>query len=295
MNEPYRAPIHEVKALETTQVTGSSPVGLSARRARATRRAALPAVLLALICCFHPRSVSAKPAVPEIMNKLLDADPWGLGGAAVTAHVLLKDKRGVTSELAFSGRSRRYAPLLSKTIVRFTAPADLAGAGFLQIQQREGDDDRFLFLPELKRSRRISGNLRSTSFMGTDFSFADLDRRDLREGRASARPDESIGKYLCFHVDVLTTRADSPYSHIELWIRTDNYLPLKMAMYDKAGRLLKTFTALELQRVSGQWYITKSRMFDHSQSHQTELALDSVTPIGDISEEEFTLRNLEKF
>jgi len=235
-----------------------------------------------------------KPSSQEVLAKLLDADPWGLGGAIVTAHATMKDKTGATSELAFVARSRRYAPPFSKSLLRFTAPADLAGAGFLQIQKSEGDDDRFLFLPDLPRSRRISGSLRSSSFMGTDFSYADLDRRDLRESSSRSLPDENIDKYPCFHVDYVPRRTDSPYSHVEIWLRMDNSLPLKMNLFDRANALLKTFTAQEVRRVSGHWYVTKSRMVDNQHGHETTLAIDQIEPATDISDDEFTVRNLEK-
>jgi outer membrane lipoprotein-sorting protein len=241
-----------------------------------------------------PPALAAEPAVDEIVGRFLDADPWGFGGTILNGRAILMDKAGATSELGFSARSRRYSPPFSKTLVRFTAPADVAGSGFLQIQKREGDDERFLFLPELKRSRRISGNLRRSSFMGTDFSFADIDRRDFRESSSVAKADESVGSFRCFHLDSKPTRSDSAYSHIETWLRTDNYLPLKMQMYDRANVLLKTFTALEVRRVKGHWYVTKSLMVDHVQSHETKLVIDSIEPSDDISDDEFTVRNLEK-
>jgi hypothetical protein len=235
-----------------------------------------------------------KVSGPEVLAKLLEADPWGLGGAIATAHASLKDKTGAMSELAFISRSRRYAPPFSKSLLRFTAPADLAGAGFLQIQKSEGDDDRFLFLPDLPRSRRISGNLRGSSFLGMDFSFADLDRRDLRESSVKSLPDENIGNYPCYHVDYAPRRADSPYSHVEIWVRMDNSLPLKMNLFDRATSLLKTFTAQEVRRVSGHWYITKSRMVDIQHGHETSLVIDKIEPSADIPDDEFTVRSLEK-
>jgi hypothetical protein len=130
--------------------------------------------------------------------------------------------------------------------------------------------------------------------MGTDFSFADLDRRDLRESDASSKPDENIGNYPCFHVDVIPKRSDSPYSRVEMWIRKDNYLPLKMQMFDKAKVLVKTFTAGEVRRVSGRWFVSKSKMVDNSQSHETELDLDTIAVSGAEPDDEFTVRALEK-
>lgn len=255
------------------------------------------AVLLSFVALGATSSLPvawARPSVDSIVSKLLEADPWGLAGATLSARATLTDKQGRASELSFSARSRRYSGTLSKAMVRFTAPPDISGAGFLQIQKQEADDDRFLFLPELKRSRRISGSLRGTSFMGTDFSFADLDRRDLRESTSILKEDENIGRYACHHLDSKPSRSDSPYSHVEIWLRTDNYLPLRMHMYDRANTLLKTFTALEVRRVKGQWYITKSRMVDHAQGHETKLEIASVEPTSAVADDEFTLRNLEK-
>jgi hypothetical protein len=234
------------------------------------------------------------PSAQDVVAKVYDADPWGLGNAAVTARAMLADKNGTTSTLAFEARSHRYDPPFSKTIIRFSAPADLSGAGFLQIQNRSQDDDRFLFLPDLKRSRRISGSLRGSSFMGTDFSFADLDRRDLRECEAVSKPDEDIAGHSCFHVDILPRRSDSPYSHVEMWIQKDNYLPLKMLMFDRARVHVKSFAAEEVRRVSNRWFISKSKMVDDQHSHSTELVLDSIAVTEAEPDEEFTVRNLEK-
>ena len=257
----------------------------------------VPLVLM-LIGLFELASgtghADAKPTAKEVLARLLEADPWGLGGAIASAHAELQDKGGARSQLAFTARSRRYASTFAKSLVRFTAPPDLAGAGFLQIQKSDGDDDRFLFLPELPRARRISGNLRGSSFMGTDFSFADLDRRDLRESNVKSLPDENIGKYPCFHLDYEPRRADSPYSHVEIWVRSDNSLPLKMNLFDRSNALWKTFSAQEVRRVAGHWYVTKSLLMDKRSGHQTLLVIDKVEPAADLSEDEFTVRNLEK-
>jgi len=230
----------------------------------------------------------------EIVDKLLESDPFGFGGATVTARLVVQEKGGGQNQLAFTSRSVRYDGPYSKSIVRFTAPADLAGAGFLQVQKRGSDDERMLFLPELKRSRRIAGSLRGSSFMGTAFSYADLDWRDFREADVAGKPDEDIGKHSCYRVDVVPRRSDSPYARLEAWIRKDNMLPLKLVMYDRTQALHKTFSALEVRRVEGQWFVTKSRMVDHTRGASTELLLDNVAPLKDASEDEFSVRNLEK-
>src|SRR5437762_2356006 len=83
---------------------------------------------------------------------------------------------------------------------------------------------------------------------------ADLDRRDLRESTAVSRGQENVGKYACYHVELTPRRADSPYARIELWVRADNFVPLKTQMYNRAGVLLKTLVTQEIRRVEGHWF-----------------------------------------
>jgi len=251
-------------------------------------------ILAALLMPAQVHPEAPAPNTADILTNVLASDPWGLTGAEVRASAILTDKRGSKRALSFVAASKRYDPPLAKSIVRFSAPPDLAGAGFLQIQQRDGDDDRFLFLPALKRSRRISGNLRSTAFMGTDFSFGDLDRRDLRDGDASVQGTEKIGTRACYILNVVPRREDTQYSRIELWVRKDNFLTLRMRMYDKANTHIKTFEAQEIRKVSGSWFVSKSLMTDHKTQHSTLLVLQNIVVNAQIPDAEFSVRALER-
>lgn len=250
--------------------------------------------LALLLVPLRAQAQAGEPSAEEVVQRVLDSDPWGLTKGEIKASAILTDKRGSKRELAFIAASRRHDPPLSKSIVRFSAPPDLAGAGFLQIQRRNGEDDRYLFLPALKRSRRISGNLRGSAFMGTDFSFADLDRRDLRDSQAQIVGREKIGSASCYVVDVIPRRSDSQYSHLKLWVRADNFLTMRSWMYDKANVQVKTFEAREIKRVSGSWFVTKSLMTDLKHEHKTLLTLHSIIVNVDIPDEEFSVRALEK-
>jgi hypothetical protein len=252
------------------------------------------AICISLLLVTGTAAVAAEPSPREILDHVLEADPWGLAGAVISARAVVHDRGGATRELAFSGRSRRYDGLLSKGLVRFSTPADVAGVSFLQIQSKGGDDDRFLYLPELKRSRRISGSNRSQSFMGTDFSYADLDRRDLRQAAVEARGDEAIGRFACWRIAVKPTGADATYARAELWVRKDNFLPLKMEMFSRSGALLKTLTTEEVRRIRGRWFITRSMMVSHEAGQKTELVIQQIDPRDDLADDEFTVRNLEK-
>jgi hypothetical protein len=263
---------------------------------------ALPFVVaLAAAAAVHagaPGEAAAetKPALTasQIVAKVAESDPWGLGGAEVNAKAVVTERTGKTRALVFDAKSRRYAPPLGKSVITFQAPADVAGMKFLQIQNADSDDERFLYTPELKRSRRIAGSNRSESFMGTDFSYADLDGRDLRQGAAVLKADEPIGKFDCYHLSVTPKNADSVYSKIELWVRKDNYVPLKWIMFDKKATAVKTLFTKEIQRHAGHWFITGSRMLDNTTGRVTELTLEKVDRREDIPLDTFSVRAIEK-
>ncbi len=263
-----------------------------------SRRSVLVISASLLAATAVPAAEPSPPSEPvtaaSIVRQMLNTDAWGLGEAEVSARAILRDERGSQRELSFSARSRRHAPPLTKSLVRFRGPADLAGVGFLQIQKAEDDDDRYLFLPELGKARRIAGNTRGSAFMGTDFTYADLDRRDLREGSAVLKGQEELGKFPCYHIEITPQRADSPYARLEVWVRSDNFVPLKTLMYNRAGVLLKTLVTLELRRIEGRWFLTRSRMTDHAARRTTELVLDQIQPKSDVPDDEFSVRNLEK-
>lgn len=234
------------------------------------------------------------PAAADLVQRILQSDPWGLGDAEVTARAVIRDKSGRGRELGFIARSRRYDGNLTKSLLRFTSPADLAGVGFLQIQMRSGDDDRWLYLPELSRSRRIAGRTRQSAFMGTDFSYADLDRRDLRESVAVLKGEEPADGVSCWRVEASPRTDESSYGRLEIWVRKDNLVPVKWLMYARSGVLVKTLTASELRQVDGRWFIVRSSMINHADGRTTELVLDRITATSQIPDREFTLRALEK-
>lgn len=229
----------------------------------------------------------------QVVERAIDADSWGRAGLEAKARVTVTEKSGQKRELAFEALSRRHSPPLSKSLLRFTAPADVSGMKFLLVQKSDGDDERTLYVPELKRSRRIAGGNRSERFMGTDFNYADMDRRDVRTGDAVLAADENIGKYPCYHVNVTVKEPDSPYKRVEIWVRKDNVIPLKWVMFDKDGKASKTLVARELQKHAGRWQITRSMMTDQLSGRTTEVLIEKMDA-QEVAPEVFSVGNLEK-
>ena len=240
-----------------------------------------------------PRRAAAAPSADEIIGRILEQDPWGLSGADVSARVLIKGG-GKTRELSFRARSRRYAPRLAKSLVRFTAPADVSGTGFLQIQKADGDDERHLYLPELKKARRIAGASRKSSFMGTDFSYGDLDRRDLRDAKAKVLATEKLGSHDAYKLEAIPTGADPLYARMEVWARAEDLVPMKWHFYAASGAHVKTLVAKGIKKVEGRLFIVESTMSSLADGRTTDLVLEKVVPLDTAPDDEFTVRSLEK-
>ena len=250
--------------------------------------------IVALLALAAPAAGAGEPSADDLHDEVVNDDPWGRGGGEVkaTAHVTDGDRR---RELAFEVRSLQVEAPLFRSVLRFYAPADVAGVGFLVVQQRGADDDRYLFLPEMKRSRRIAASRRREIFMGTDFTYGDMDRRELRRAVARIAGEETLGKYDVYRLELEPTDDDAQYARIEVWVRKDNRRPIKYALHDQRGEKVKTLLVKEIRRIDGRWFTTRSVMIDHRKpkGSKTELHLETVDK-RQFAPEDFTVNALER-
>ena len=189
----------------------------------------------------------------------------------------------------------------SKFLVRFSTPADIRGTGFLQIEHSDGDDDLWIYLPALKKSRRLVANNKKDSFVGSDFSYGDIALPKVDLYNHTLKGTEQVDGVQC-HVIESTPRDDavrssSGYSRKVTWVRTDNYLEAKVEYYDLAGRLLKTQLVKRHQLVEpdkGKWFALSREMTNHQTGHRTTFTVDKLQPGTRLSDDMFTTRYIER-
>lgn len=158
----------------------------------------------------------------------------------------------VTMDNEGNTQIREFISLISRNdhgrydyLIRFLAPADVAGTGLLTVEGADGKSHQYLFLPALKKAREITGNSRSGSFMGSDFSFEDLRREDTREHvYHRLLPSEIDGKEV-YSVMSAPDGADienrKGYANRILAIDKDSFNILQIEFFDKNQNLLKSF------------------------------------------------------
>ena len=189
----------------------------------------------------------------------------------------------------------------SKLVMKFSAPADIRGVGYLQIENSEADDDQWIYLPALKKSRRLVANNRKDSFMGSDFSYGDFSRPkvDTHEHRL-LRQEPSDGRD-CFVVESIprddSVRDDRGYSRKLTWVRPDSFLESRIDYFDLRNELLKSQIATDHQIVeaaTGRWFVMHREMTNLQTQHKTILHIERAKAGVPTPDDAFTPQTIEK-
>ncbi|MGH9388971.1 MAG: outer membrane lipoprotein-sorting protein, partial [Vicinamibacteria bacterium] len=192
-------------------------------------------------------------------------------------------------------KSKNYEHDLTKSVSWFLSPADVKGTGFLTWENDGRDDDQFLYLPAIKKTRRIASSERDQKFLGTDFSFEDMQGRETEDGVHTLLGEETYNGKGVWKVQTLPTpESDSQYSKIIAIIEKDSYLLQKADLFDKDGELYKIFYIDDWSKVNGFWTSLHSRMENLRDDHKTFLDLEDVKHNQGLPDEVFTTRSLER-
>lgn len=177
----------------------------------------------------------------------------------------------------------------------FHQPADVEGMTFMVYKYPQKDDDRWLFMPALDLVKRIAANDKRSSFVGSDFTYEDVSGRDLAEDNFSIQKEEKIVEKDCYVLkSVPKDPKSADYSYKLSWIDKTTFLPLKEEYYDIRGELYKLFTAEEVREFSGFPTVTKRKMVNVKNQHQTLVTFKDIQYNLGIDKELFTERYLKR-
>ncbi|MFP4491100.1 MAG: outer membrane lipoprotein-sorting protein [Spirochaetaceae bacterium] len=182
----------------------------------------------------------------------------------------------------------------SNMVLVFHRPSSVKGTRFLVKEREGGDDDQWIYLPSLDRVRRIASSEEDSSFMGTDFTYGDMQSRDVDEDTHELLREEKFAGRNCYVVEsVPKDPEDSQYSKRVQWVAQDIWVPLKTEFYDDRGEHLKTMTVKELEEIQGYWTTMETRMENVQTGHATEMRVDKIRYNEDLKDSLFTTRFLE--
>jgi hypothetical protein len=176
----------------------------------------------------------------------------------------------------------------SKAILRFTAPAEVKGVGLLIVNHPDRASDQWMWRPAIGRDQRIALQDRSTRFFGTDFSFEDLEERDVDQYDYKLLSEENGTWKIESH-----PRKSSQYTYSYFWIKKENYTFVKVEAYNKKG-LVRVIDYKDYEQVKGIWTARLTEVFDMTRNSRTTLKYDKVDYNLPLSEDEFTLQALRR-
>ncbi|MBQ4406529.1 MAG: outer membrane lipoprotein-sorting protein [Bacteroidales bacterium] len=185
----------------------------------------------------------------------------------------------------------------TKTMMFFTYPGDVKGTGFLTWNYDEigKDDDKWLYMPALKKTRRISGSSSKTDyFMGTDFTYDDMGDRNIDEDDHKFLRMETIDGHECYVVESVPKDKREIYSKRISWIRKDCFMGVKVEYYDKLGKLHRVLNISDIKQVQGFWTRGKMVMENVQTKHKTILTFSDLKFDLKIDGEMFNVAKLEK-
>ena len=185
----------------------------------------------------------------------------------------------------------------TKKIMFFTYPGDVKGTGFLtwDYDQAGKEDDKWLYLPAMKKTRRISGSSSKTDFfMGTDFTYDDMGGRNVDEDKHTLVREESRDGHKCWVVESVPVDPHEIYSRKLTWIRQDCDCGVYVEYYDKLNKLHRVLTVLDLQKVEGYWTVMKMEMKNVQSGHSTQITVTGPKYDIKVDKSLFTVAKLEK-
>lgn len=170
---------------------------------------------------------------------------------------------------------------VSKSHVEFVEPEDVNGVQFLTVQNPNGEDFQWLYMPASGVLNQISGSSRRGSFMGSDFSFEDLTVGQVGDGDHSLMPESTIeveGKPVAVHVVQSIPKAElkSAYTRIVTYIEKARLMPRKVEFFGKKGVHVKTMVILEVQDKGGVFVPMRTRMENLKRGTKTEVRVEAV-------------------
>jgi hypothetical protein len=194
------------------------------------------------------------------------------------------DKRWLFMRIGSHGRS--------KAVLRFMAPPEVKGVALLIVNHPDRASDQWMWTPALQRERRIALQDRSTRFFGTDFSFEDLEERDVDQYNYRLLGDEAIDGAPCWRIESTPSqRKISQYTKSEVWIRKDNYAFAQVESYIKA-EVVRRLRYSDFAQTQGIWTGRRLEMTDLRRKSRTILVLEKLEYNIPLREEDFTIQGL---
>lgn len=246
-------------------------------------------VLLTAASAFSQEKISGLQVIQNVYDRPAPKDQEGV------LTMTLINSRGDERVRTIKQFIKDYGKV-EKKIMFFVKPADVKNTSFMNwsYDQEGKDDDQWIYLPALKKVKRISSDSKSDYFMGSDFTYDDLGDRHPTDDTHKILREEKLNGEDCYVVESTPKDPDYMYSKTVTWVIKDKWIGLKKEFYDEDGELLKTLTVEKYGKIKKYWLITHSVMHNVQKDHTTDMQLADLKIDSGISDKQFTERMMRR-
>lgn len=238
--------------------------------------------------------------VEEIVGNLNAVDEGEY--VSSTLNMRLVDKRGKVRE-RIAKSYRRYFGEEKRTILYYTEPANVEGTAFLTYDyaETEEEDDQWLYLPALRKVRRISASDRGDYFLGTDFTYEDIKQAgkiEIEDHHFALMGTDELNGRKMYKVEAIPKNDELievlGYNRAMIWVDAENWVSMQVDFWDVAGNPLKRYQVEELVQIDSIWTRQRIRVSHHKTGHSTEFHFENVDYQSPVDEDFFTKRALSR-
>ncbi len=204
--------------------------------------------------------------------KEMDRRDTGWGDQQADLEMILRNRQGKESRRIIRTRTLEVQGDGDKGLTIFDTPNDVKGTAFLSFTHATRPDDQWLYLPALKRVKRIASSNKSGPFMGSEFAYEDLTSQEVAKYTYKWLRDEKLDGRDTFVIERYPAYKYSGYTRQVVWVDKTIYQPLKVEFYDRKNAMLKTLTFHDYkQYLNKYWRADRMEMVNHQTGKSTTL------------------------
>lgn len=253
--------------------------------------------LLALYLAFSAPPLRAAPTDGLAIFREALARDSGYRDFRADITMLLREKSGRESRRVMEIAGLERIQDGAKTLLRFANPPDVKGTALLTHVHKSGPDEQWIYLPAFKKARKISDANKTSPFMGSEFSYEDINSLDIQLEKFAFTylRAEDLGGLGCVVVERVPAYANSGYSRQIVWLDTAEYQIRKVEYFDDKGAHVKTLSVGDYEKFLGRfWRSRRMTMANHRNGNTTFLEWSGYTFRNGMREGDFDLSSLKR-
>jgi len=233
--------------------------------------------LPALLLCMLPFAVAAETPEEKGLAIAMEADKrdTGFGNYTNDTKMVLRNKQGQESVREIRSKTLEVEGDGDKSLVIFDNPRDVAGTALLSFTHKEGPDDQWLYLPALKRVKRIASDNKSGPFMGSEFAYEDITSQEVEKYTYKHVRDEQLDGLDVFVFERDPKDEKSGYTRQIVWLDKEHYKERKIEYYDRKNALLKTLTFADYKLHKDKFWRAENMFMENHQTGKSTRLLQT--------------------